>query len=159
MARFGDGDRGWEERATAGVSFGMGFSFPFFSVFDGYLGFSQHYFGCDPDLCPRGKDWVSTGFDVGLRLVAGRDRVRPWFQGGFHSHRVEGKLRGLQGVETLRSGGGGGYEFGGGILIQVGERTSLAPGVRIGRGNVPFEDRSNLKLQYVVVDLGLVLGF
>jgi hypothetical protein len=159
VSAFGGADAGWEGHTTSGVTLGMGFTFPFYRVFDGYVGFSQYRFGCDPDLCPRGKDWISTGFDAALRLVLGRQRLRPWIQGGFHSQRLEGKLRVPEGVETLRSDGGGGYEVGGGILVQVGERTSLAPGVRFGFGHVPFATRPTMKLRYLVADLGLVLGF
>jgi len=159
VSAFGAADEGWEGRATPGVSFGMGFTFPFYRVFDGYVGFSQHHFGCDPDLCPRGKDWVSTGFDAALRLVLGRERIRPWLQGGFHSHRLEGKLRQPDGVATFRSDGGGGYEVGGGILVQIGEKTSLAPGVRFGSGRAPFQSQPTMKLRYLVADLGLVFGF
>jgi hypothetical protein len=94
-----------------------------------------------------------------LRIVIGRRSVRPWLQGGFHTHRIEGRVREGGQAHALNSQGGGGYEVGGGILIQVGERTSLSPGVRYGLGNVPFETHPNMGLRFLVFDVGLVLGF
>jgi hypothetical protein len=159
VAGFRDSEEGWEGRTGGGPTFGMGFTFPFWSVFDAYLGFSQFRFSCDPEVCPRGKDWVSTGFDVALRLVLGSYPVRPWLQGGFHSHRIEGRVGEGDGVESINSMGGGGYEAGGGVLIQIGERSSLSPGIRVGLGNVPFESRANMSVRFVALDLGLAIGF
>jgi hypothetical protein len=48
---------------------------------------------------------------------------------------------------------------GGGVLIEMGERTSVSPGIRYGRGTIPFALRPNMKPEYLVVDLGLVVGF
>jgi hypothetical protein len=137
----------------------MGFTFPLVGLVGGYLGFSQHRFGCDVDVCPVGKDLISTGFDLAVRIAGRRGRVRPWVQGGLHTHRIEARVRDGEEARRITSEGGGGYEVGGGILVQIGERTSLAPGVRYGLGNVPFDDRSNLGLRFLVFDLGLVLGF
>jgi hypothetical protein len=138
----------------------MGFTFPLGGFLGGYLGFSQHRFGCDETVCPGGKEWASTGFDVAFRIVlGGRRPLRPWIQGGLHTHRVEGRVLEGGGVRTLHSDQGGGYEVGGGVLIKVGNRTSLSPGVRVGLGNVPFPDRGNMSLRFLVFDLGLVLGF
>jgi len=159
LAGFRDPAQGWEGEARSGSSLAMGFTFPLFRVFGGYLGFSEHRFGCDEAVCPRGKPWVATGFDVALRSVIGRGRLRGWIQGGIHTHRMEGRLRGNPNPVTSRSDDSGGYEVGAGVLIQVGERTSLAPGVRYGLGNVPFEGRSTLGLRYMVFDIGLMLGF
>jgi hypothetical protein len=77
-----------------------------------------------------------------------------------HTHRVEGHVvEGAGGSEELKSGGGAGYEVGGGLLIAIGERTSLSPGFRYGSGSAPFPDRRDLRLEYFVADLGLVVGF
>ena len=156
---FGDDETGWEEESGVGTTLGMGFTFPLYRLIGGFLGFSQHRFSCDQDVCPEGKMWTSTGFDAALRVVLGRNRVRPWIQGGFHTHRVEGRIRSQAGPEKVTSLGGGGYEVGGGVLVQVGERMSLSPGVRYGLGNVPFENRATMGLRFLVVDLGLVVGF
>ena len=52
-----------------------------------------------------------------------------------------------------------GWEAGGGVLISVGRRTSLSPGLRYGWGRVPFSGRGDMTLQYLILDLGVVLGF
>jgi hypothetical protein len=152
-------DEGWEEKAGPGRSFGMGFTFPLFRMVGGYLGFSQHKFSCDEDVCPEGEGWLTTGFDVALRYVVGRGEIRPWVQAGLHTHRLEAKVFEEVGVRTLHSDEAGGFEVGGGVLIEMGERTSLSPGLRYGRGTVPFSWRPNMKLEYLVADLGLVVGF
>lgn len=156
--RSGDGD--WWGKGKLGPAFGMGFTFPAPGPFGLFLGFGQRHFGCNAPACPSGTDWVSTGFDVALRLVIGQNRIRPWLRGGIHTHLVEGKIlaTGSEGV-GLQSEGGVGYEVGGGLLIAIGRRTSLSPGIRYGAGDVPFKGRSDLGLQYLMADLGLVVGF
>jgi hypothetical protein len=49
--------------------------------------------------------------------------------------------------------------MGGGVLLAVGDRTSLSTGVRYGRVDVDFPKVGTLKMGYLGVDLGLVLGF
>jgi len=159
VGSFRDETEGWEGRAGRGTSLAMGFTFPLFRFVGGYLGFSQHKFGCDENVCPEGNSWVSTGFDVALRVVAGGGMVRPWVQGGVHTHRMEARIHGDAGPLSLNSEGGGGYEVGGGILIKVAERMSLSPGVRYGLGNVPISGHPNLGIRFLVFDLGLVAGF
>ena len=159
VAAFRDDAQGWEEKAGTGTSLGMGFTFPLYRFIGGYLGFSQHRFACDEDVCPKGEAWISTGFDLALRVVVGDRRIRPWVQGGLHTHRIESRVSGQGHVQGLHSEGGGGYEVGGGVLVQVGERMSLSPGVRYGSGDVPFSARPTMSLRYLVFDLGLVVGF
>ncbi len=152
-------DRGWEGKTGQGATLSMGFTIPLIGPLGGYLGFGQYRFGCDENVCSDGKSWVSTGFDVALRLLLGQDAVGSWIQAGLHTHRMEGWV--LQGEESryLTSQGGGGYEVGGGILVKVGERMSVSPGLRYGEGSVPFSDRPSLRPRYLVLDVGLVVGF
>lgn len=157
---FRSGEEAWQKGSGQGSSFGMGFTFPAPGPFGVFLGFGQRRFSCDDSVCPEGSDWISTGFDVALRLVMGEGRVRSWIQGGLHNHRLEGEVLGQDGSSgRITSDGGGGFEVGGGLLIGVGTRTSLSPGVRYGWGEVPFKDRKAVGLRYLIVDLGLVLGF
>jgi hypothetical protein len=159
LGAFQDDALGWEEEAGSGPSLGMGFTFPLFRFVGGYLGFSQHRFACDEDVCPEGRPWISTGFDVALRVVLGDERTRPWIQGGLHTHRIQGRILEDGQVRKLNSQGGGGYEVGGGVLVQIGERMSLSPGIRYGSGEVPFSIQPTMELRYLVLDLGLVIGF
>jgi hypothetical protein len=157
---FRTGEEGWAGKTAPGPSFGMGFTFPAPGPFGVLLGFGQRRFRCEGAVCVEGADWVSTGFDVALRLVIGQGRIRPWLKGGLHTHRLEGRVLGEEGEATdINSDGGVGFEAGGGILITIGERTSLSPGLHYGWAEVPFPDRSNIRLHYVVADIGLVLGF
>ena len=87
------------------------------------------------------------------------DRTCPWLQAGLHTHRIRSHLLEPESVRERRSEGGGGIEVGGGILIQIRERMSLSPGFRYGHAEAPYEDSPDLRLRYLVVDLGLVVGF
>lgn len=157
---FASEERGWEGKSGAGPAFGMGFSFPAPGPLLLFLGFGQRRFSCDESACPPGADWISTGYDVGLRYRIGRERIRGWVQGGIHTHRVEGEDRDPEGEgKPLVSDGGMGLEVGGGILIGIGERTSLAPGLRYGRGRAPLRNGRTLRPRYLLIELGLVLGF
>ena len=160
ISSFRTGDEGWAGETRGGLSFGMGFTFPAPGPFGLFLGFGQRRFECAGDGCRKGSTWESTGFDVALRLVLGSRRIRPWLRGGLHTHRVEGQgFEGGGAALELKSEGGAGYEVGGGLLIAIGERTSLSPGFHYGSGSAPFPDRHDLRLEYFVADLGLVLGF
>ena len=102
---------------------------------------------------------MSTGFDVALRMVLGRKRIWPWIQGGLHSALVEGEPVSSEGASPRVSDRGTGVEAGGGFLIAIGERSSLSAGGRYGRVDGVFPELGTLEMKYLVVDLGLVLGF
>ena len=159
LGDFLDESEGWEGKAGAGSSLAMGFTFPIDWYIGGLVGFGQHRFSCDTRVCPEEKAWISTGFDLAIRIAGKRGPVRPWIQGGFHSHRVQVTLLGDGLPREVNSEGGGGLEAGVGLLVQIGERASLSPGVRYGLGNVPFSSRPTLDLSFLVFDLGLVVGF
>lgn len=160
VSSFRAGDQGWAGEAGPGSSFGIGFTFPAPGPFGSFLGFGQRRFSCDGPLCEAGSDWLSTGFDVALRLVMGKRRIRPWLRGGLHTHLVEGRvLEEGDMVTNLRSDPGAGFEVGGGLLIAIGERTSLSPGVQYGRGEVSFPSRSTLRLRYLSAEVGVMMGF
>ena len=155
LGGFRKAEEGWEGGVGGAVSFGMGFSVSVWGPFHVYMGFSQDRFICDKEVCPPGAKWVSTGFDVALRGVFGAGRIRPAVQGGFHLPRVEGEILDARDQTSDR---GRGYEAGAGVLIRIGERTSLNPGARYGEVDVLFADSGTLKMRYLVVDLGLVLA-
>jgi hypothetical protein len=160
IASFGSETAGWQGESGEGSSFGMGFTLPAPGPLGAFLGFSQHRFSCPEGVCSGGSKWIATGFDVALRQVLERWRVRPWFQGGLHTFRIEGDEADDGGEATpIVSDLGLGLEVGGGVLIGIGERTSLSPGLRYGWGRVPFPDREDMSLHYLILDLGLVLGF
>ncbi len=155
-----DDEVGWKGETRGGVGFGMGFTFPIVGPLGTYVGFGQYRFTCQEGVCPPDEKWESTGFDVALRYVLRQgNRLRPWLQVGLHTHRLRSELQESTGNREAHSHGGGGYEVGGGLLIQVGERMSLSPGIRYGRGEAPYSDRGDIRLRYLVLDLGLVVGF
>jgi hypothetical protein len=160
LASFASEDAGWQRESGAGSSFAIGFTLPAPGPLGSYLGFSQHRFSCAEEVCSTGSKWIATGFDVDLRKVMGEGGVRFWVQGGLHPLRVEGS-EAVEGGEAvpLVSDFGLGLEAGGGVLIGIGERTSLSPGVRYGWGRVPFRERDDMELHYLILDLGVVLGF
>jgi hypothetical protein len=150
----------WPGETGPGASFGMGFTLPAPGPFGSYFGFGQRRFSCQGPLCPEGSEWLSTGFDVDLRLVLGRKRIRPWVRGGLHTHLLEGRVvREGEVVEGIRSDTSAGFEVGGGILVAIGARTSLSPGIHYGWGKVSFPRDPSFQLRYFNAELGLVLGF
>ncbi len=159
MGDFRDSTRGWERGVKPLPGFDLGFSFPFPGPFGLLLGFGQRRFACDGEVCPDDTAWVSTGFDAALRWVMGTGGLRSWLQGGIHTHRMEGRVLGEEGARRVTSDGAAGIEVGGGLLISLGERTSLSPGVRYGSARVPFPEPGDMTVRYLVVDLGLVMGF
>lgn len=160
LGDFRGGGDAWQGESGQGPNFGMGFTLPAPGPLGAYLGFGQRYFECDPNVCPEGKDWTSTGFDVALRMVLGDRGFRGWVQGGLHTHRLEGRILDQTGRGVrITSDGGAGVEVGAGILISVGDRTSLSPGVHYGWAEVPFPDRARMDLRYLVLDLGILMGF
>ena len=160
LGSFRSGDDGWAGEVRTSTAFGMGFTLPGPGPLGTYLGFGQRRFECREPTCPSGKEWTSTGFDVALRLVLGRGPVRRWLRGGFHNLRLVGTVRDHDGgTARVTAAGGGGIEAGGGLLVSIGRRTSLSPGVRYGWGEVPFPGRGKMRLRYFAADIGLVLGF
>lgn len=156
---FRSGEGNWAGRAEAGPAMTMGFTLPFPGPLGAYLGFGQYRFGCGEAVCRPGKEWVSTGFDGGLRFVLGERRVRPWVQAGVHTARVEASLAIDSDGGKRISDRGVGVEVGGGLLVAVGRRTSLNTGVRYGRLDADFSKVGTLGMRYLGVDLGLALGF
>lgn len=161
VGAFRDGSVGWEGEAGGGPALAMGFTFPLPGPGDLVLGFSQLRFACDRSLCPAGRPWVSTGFDVALRSVWwwGQGAWGGWVQGGLHTHRMEGRIRGPGGGTRVTSGGGGGFEVGVGLLWRWYPRLYVGPGVRYGEGNVPFPSLGRMHPRYLVLDLGVSAGF
>ena len=160
LGEFRSGEGTWQGGSGQGPNFSMGFTFPAPGPLGAYLGFGQRLFNCDDSVCPGGKDWTSTGFDVALRWVLGEGRLRGWLQGGLHTHRIEGRILDSSGQpSSVTSQGGGGVEVLAGALVSIGERTSLSPAVRYGWGAVPFAERASMELQYLVLEVGILMGF
>ena len=152
---------GWEGEASTDASFGVHFVLT--SGHLGYVvGFSEHRFKCLEAECGAQTDLVSTAWDLGVRLNLRTSGVVPWLRLGVVAALLEADLgtAGSAGA-TVReeSDRGWGFEAGAGILIPLAARFGLSPGVRYGRVDLDLASKGVLRERYLVVDLGLVLGF
>ena len=153
--------------ADPGASFGVHFSLAQGHL-SWYVGFSESRFACGGAAC--GEDFVSTGWDLGVRLNLASGPVIPWIKIGTTAQIAEGRLTDplldpLPGevVPTFpaESSRAWGLEVGAGVMLRVAERFGLNPGVRYLTVNTSFSGRDvgALNIRAWVVDLGLVLGF
>lgn len=149
----------WPGGAGEGLSFGLDFSYAPRWWFVPYIGFSQMRFSCPAAGCGRETDLVSTGIDVGARIVFHPGRIAPWFRGGLISYRVEGTAPALVGAAEVVSDRSVGFEAGGGVAIRIRPNLVLAPGLRYAETSPDFDGLGPLSMRYLVADVGLVLGF
>ncbi len=157
---FADEAEGWEGAASGGVTFGLSFGYAFWNRVILYAGFSQHRFGCSAQGCGLESDLVGTGFDIGSRiLLRSSGRFVPWTRLGWITYQVEGDFQ--EGGERTSevSERASGWEAGGGVAIVVTRRLALNPGVRYSTVSPDFYGRGELRMRYVVVDVGLLVGF
>ncbi len=160
MGGFADEAEGWEGAASEGVTFGLSFGYEFWNRVILYAGFSQHRFGCPAQGCGLESDFVATGFDIGSRiLLRSSGMFVPWTRFGWITYRVEGDFQ--EGGERTSevSDRASGWEAGGGVAIVVTRKLALNPGVRYSTVSPDFDGRGELRMRYLVVDLGLLVGF
>lgn len=153
------GPEGFEDEASTDTTFGVHFALTSGRIT--YLvGFSEHRFGCPAIGCGGKTNFVSTAWDLAVRLNLRREGVVPWLRLGTVAALVQADFT-ASGEPSLpaESDRGWGFEAGAGVLIPVATRLALNPGVRYGRVDVDFPTRGELAMRYLVVDLGLVLGF
>lgn len=124
------------------------------------LGFAQARFDCTRDGC-RSR-WVATQWDAGVRMEFATGSLVPWVRAGVVTPTVEHVPRVVDGgdnnaVGTSDRGWGG--EAGAGVRIAVSERLSLSPGARFVAVDVGRGGDASLRMRYLIVDLGVVVGF
>jgi hypothetical protein len=158
---------GIEGEADRGASFGVHFGLTLARL-SWYVGFSEHRTKCGGGACSG--EFVSTAWDLGLRVNLLRGPVVPWLRAGTTSQITRAELtdplvdplpgRPSPTIEA-ESGRAWGVEAGAGIMIRVGERLGINPGVRYTRVNPSFSVPAvgELRMRTWVVDLGLILGF
>jgi hypothetical protein len=153
--------------AESGASFGVHFALTQGHV-SWYLGFSEHRAKCGGGACSG--DFVSTAWDLGLRLNLLTGPVVPWLRLGTTSQITRAQLADptadpLPGqpipMLAAESGRSWGVEAGAGIMIRLTERFGINPGVRYARVNPSFRTplTGSLEMRTWVMDLGLILGF
>lgn len=160
----GGGGDGARSALEAGPSFGVDLQYHPQRGSGFFVGFSQHRFGCEAESCPGSGEYVSTGWNLGLRHTLPVGGLRPYLQAGAVLSRTEdGGIRsggpaGVAGagqeVSDLALGG----EAGAGLDISLGRRFRAQPGVRYGITNTRFSD-GLLRMRYLVADLGLRVTF
>lgn len=124
------------------------------------LGFAQARVDCVRDGCP--SRWVATQWDAGVRVELATGDIVPWVRAGVVTPTVEHVPRLDPGLDAPRPGTsdrGWGGEAGAGVRFAVSERLSLSPGARYVAVNVGRGGDAELRMRYVIVDLGLVVGF
>jgi opacity protein-like surface antigen len=160
ISSFADEAEGWEGAASEGVTFGLSFGYEFWTRVILYAGFSQHRFGCPTQGCGLESDLVGTGFDIGSRiLLRSSGTVVPWTRFGWTTYRVEGDFQEGDERRSDVSERTSGWEAGGGVAIVVTRKIALNPGVRYSTMTPEFSPQGDLRMRYLVVDLGLLVGF
>ena len=152
------GAPGFEGAASAAASFGTHVvlrSGPISYV----VGFSEHRFGCTQTRCGEAVDFVSTAWDLGIRINLRSVGIVPWVGLGASAALVDARVGTGSAVQREDSDRGWGYEAGAGLLIPIGGLLALNPGLRYGRTDVAFASRGTLETRYFIADVGLVLAF
>lgn len=122
-----------------------------------FLGFSEHRFGCGEAAC-GGQDFVSTGWLLGTRLDLGSGASSPWVRLAMVFDRSEAGTMGTGTPERIVSDQSLGGEAGIGMTIATSKAT-ITPGLRYALHDARFPDVGLVKVRYLVVDVGVLLGF
>ena len=152
------GATGFEGAASAGPSFGVHFALRR-GLISFVAGFSEHRFDCAVGACGEAVDFVSTAWDLGVRLNFRAAGIVPWVSLGATAAIMEARVDTGGNVVPEDSKRGWGYEAGAGVLIPIGGPFALNPGVRYGRSDAEFASRGTLETRAIITDLGLVLAF
>ena len=152
------GAQGFEGSASTDVSFGVHFLLRS-GLISFVAGFSEHRFGCTAAQCGEAVDFVSTPWDLGVRLNLREAGIVPWVSLGATSALFDAHVEAGGAAAQEVSDRGWGYEVGAGVLVPVGGPFALNPGARYGRSEVDFASRGLMKTQFIIADIGLVLAF
>ena len=152
------GAQGFEGAASGDVSFGVHF------VLRGGLisfvtGFSEHRFGCTAVQCGEAVNFVSTAWDLGMRVNLREAGIVPWVSLGATAALFDARVDTGGVVSREDSDRGWGYEAGAGVLVPVGGPFALNPAVRYGRSDADFASRGPMETRYIITDISLVLAF
>ena len=152
------GAQGFSGAASAAVSFGIHFVLR--SGLISYVaGFSEHRFGCTRAECGEAVDFVSTAWDLGIRVNFREAGITPWLGLSASAALFDAHVDTANVVVREASERGWGYEVSAGVLVPIGGQFALSPGVRYGRSDADFDSRGTLETRYLVADLGFVLAF
>ena len=152
------GLRASREKHPPTVSFGVHFMLRS-GLISYVVGFSEHRFGCTQVQCGEAVDFVSTAWDLGVRVNLRQAGIVPWVSLGASAALFAAHVETGNDVATEGSDRGWGYEAGVGVLVPLGGPFLVNPGVRYGRSDADFAARGTLETRYIVADVGLVLAF
>jgi hypothetical protein len=152
------GAPGFEGAASTDVSFGVHFALRR-GLISFVAGFSEHRFGCTTAECGESVDFVSTGWDLGVRVNFRESGIVPWVSLGGTAALFDAHVDTGGSVVTEASDRSWGYEVGAGFVVPIGGLFALNPGVRYGRSDADFASRGTMETRHIIADLGLVLGF
>jgi hypothetical protein len=122
-----------------------------------YVGFSQHRVDCTDDGCGRGGRYVATSWDAGVRFDLGPVPWVPWVRLGLTVPKVELDRPAPERGDV--SALGIGVEGGAGLRVAVADPFYLSPGVRFGAADADLPRGGVLRMRYLILDVGVVLGF
>lgn len=156
---FGDGSVGVDPESGAGFAGDVYLNLtPQLSF---YGGWARHAFECDAAACSGEDDLVSSGPNVGVKVLMTRwGSALPWVRVAATGHRLEVM------DQDVRSDRSVGLEIGGGVDIPLGRHVWFSPGVRFYDYTADFDtgvaeivDEGERDVSYVIFDMGLHLHF
>lgn len=124
-------------QAIEGEDFGAGVGvegslrYRIFSSLSAYVGWDWTRFSSGPTLGDDEVDFDETGYAFGLRVehtFSDEEGPTLWLRGGPTLAGVE--IEDVNGDVLADTGRGAGWEVGGGVGLTIGQRWSLAPGIR-----------------------------
>jgi hypothetical protein len=122
-----------------------------------FIGFSEHRFGCGEAACGA-RDFVSTGWLLGTRLNLGSGASTPWVRLAMVFDRSEAGIVVGGAPDRIVSDQALGGEAGIGMTIAT-RKASITPGLRYALHDARFPDVGLVKVRYLVLDVGVLLGF
>ena len=131
------GAQGFEGSASTDASFGVHFVLRS-GLISFVAGFSEHRFGCTAAQCGEAVDFVSTPWDLGVRVNLREVGIVPWVSLGATSALFDAHIEAGGAAAREASDRSWGYEVGAGVLVPVGGPFALNPGMRYGRSDVDF---------------------
>jgi hypothetical protein len=152
------GAQGFEGSASTDASFGVHFVLRR-GLISFVAGFSEHRFGCTAVGCGEAVDFVSTAWDLGVRVNLREAGIVPWVSLGATAALFDAHVDAGGGVAREASDRSWGYEVGAGVLVPLGGPFALNPGVRYGRSDADFASRGRMETRHFIADVGIVLAF
>lgn len=158
---------GLEGSAKRGASFGVHLALSQRHV-SWYVGFSEYRTQCGGDACAG--DFISTAWDLGIRLNLLSGPVVPWLLVGTTAVITRARLAdpladplpgGAIPTFAVDSDRSWGLEAGAGLMVPIARHLGVNAGVRYLRATPTFSGpvAGDLPIRVWVMELGLILGF